>query len=87
MIRMIMKLSWELCTDLLAFALQPRKTSASRSSDEGAVLPFLQMRSVGSHSTSGREKEKRRKGRGRNRMLINVPRYVIATDENTAVII
>ena len=54
-----------LCTDLLAFSLQPRKTSARRPSDEGAVrpviasneVPFFQMRSVGSHSTSGREKE------------------------------
>ena len=43
----------------------PQKTSARRPSDEGAVrpviasngVPFLQMRSVGSHSTSGREKE------------------------------
>ena len=44
---------------------KPQKTSARRPSDEGAVqpvivsngVPFLQMRSVGSHSTSGREKE------------------------------
>ena len=44
---------------------KPRKTSARRPSDEGAVrpviasngVPFLQMRSVGSHSASGREKE------------------------------
>ena len=43
----------------------PRKTSARRPSDEGAVrpviasngVPFLQMRSVESHNTSGREKE------------------------------
>jgi len=28
MIRVIMKWSWGLCTDLLAFALQLRKTSA-----------------------------------------------------------
>ena len=42
------------------------------SSDEGAVrpvivsngVPFLQMRSVGSHSTSGREKEGNREGTG-----------------------
>ena len=48
-----------------AFALQMRKTSARRPSDEGTVrpvitsngVPFLQMRSVGSHATSGREKE------------------------------
>ena len=53
---------------------KPRKTSARRPSDEGAVRPviasngvtFLQMRSVGSHSTSGKEKEgkKERIGRG-----------------------
>ena len=44
---------------------KPQKTSARRPSDEGAVrpvitsngVPFLQMRSVGLHSTSGREKE------------------------------
>ena len=44
---------------------KPQKTSARRPSDEGAVRPviasngspFLQMRSVGSHSTSRREKE------------------------------
>ena len=44
---------------------KPQKTSARRPYDEGAVrpviasngVPFLQMRSVGSHSTSGREKE------------------------------
>ena len=43
---------------------KPQKTSARTSSDEGAVrpvigsngVPFSQMRSVGSHSTSGREK-------------------------------
>ena len=43
----------------------PHKTSARRPSDEGAVrlviasnrVSFLQMRTVGSHSTSGREKE------------------------------
>ena len=45
----------------MAFTLKLRKTP----SDEGVVqpviasngVPFLQMRSVGSHSTSGREKE------------------------------
>ena len=69
MIRVIMKWSWGLCTDLLAFALQPRKTqkktSARRPSNEDAVLPvitsngvpLLQIRSVGSYSTLGREKE------------------------------
>jgi hypothetical protein len=44
---------------------KPQKTSARRSSDKGAVrsdiasngVPFLQMRSVGSHSTSEREME------------------------------
>ena len=57
-----------LCTYLLAFTLQLRKTpetSAKRPSDEGAVWPviasngvtFLQIKSVGSHSTSGRKKE------------------------------
>ena len=68
MIRAIMKWSWGLCADLLAFALQPRKTlktSARRPSEEGTVrpviasngVPYPQMRSVGSHSTWGREKE------------------------------
>ena len=52
---------------------KPQKTSAMGPSDEGAVrpviasneVPFLQMRLVGSHSTSGREKEgiKERMGR------------------------
>ena len=45
----------------LAFALQPRKTSARRPSDEGAVrpiiasngVPSLQMRSVGSQGWQG----------------------------------
>ena len=63
MIRGIMKWSWGLCTDLLAFDLQLRKTSVRRPSDEGAVppviasngVPFLQVRSVESHSMSGRE--------------------------------
>ena len=39
MIRMIMKWSWGLCTDLLAFALswgKPQKTSAETPADEGA---------------------------------------------------
>ena len=43
----------------------PQKTSARRPSDEGSVrpvtasngVPFLQIRSIGYHSTSGREKE------------------------------
>ena len=71
MIRVIMKWSWGLCTDLLAFALQlrkTRKTSARRPSDEGSVqpviasnrVPFLQMRSVGSQSMPGRENLKPR---------------------------
>ena len=68
-----------LCTDLLAFALQLRKTSARRPSDKGVVravivsngAAFLQMRSVGSHSTSGREKEgiKERKGWGKFELI------------------
>ena len=49
----------------------PQKTSARIPSDEEAVrpviawngIPFLQMRSVASHSTSGREKEGRKGGR------------------------
>ena len=48
------------------------KTSARRLSDEGAVqpvitsngVPFLQMRLVGSHSMSGREKEGNKEGTG-----------------------
>ena len=46
------------CTDLLAFALQLRKTSARRPSDEGAVQPVIVSNwvPVGSHITSGREK-------------------------------
>ena len=48
----------------------PKKTSARRPSDEGAVqpviasngIPFFQMRLVGLHSMSGREKE------GKNRV-------------------
>ena len=57
-----------------AICLTAEETSARRPSDEGAVppviasngVPFLQMRSVGSHSTSGREKEgiKERMGDG-----------------------
>ena len=48
-----------LCTDLLAFALQPRKTTENLSQEVIASngVPFLQMRSVGLHSTSGRETE------------------------------
>ena len=50
---------------------KPQETSARRPCDEGAVgrviasngVPFLQMRSVGSHSTSGREKEGKDRGR------------------------
>ena len=63
--RVIMKLCRELCTDILAFALKLRKTSARTPSNEGVMrpviasngVPFLQMRSVESYSTSGREKE------------------------------
>ena len=49
-----------LCKDLLAFALQLRKTSARRPSMKAVwavEVPYLQIRSVGSHSTPGREKE------------------------------
>ena len=54
-----------LCTDILVFALQLRKTSARRSPDEVAVrpviasngVPYLQMRFAGTHSTSGWVKE------------------------------
>jgi hypothetical protein len=67
-INVIIKFSLGLCTDLLAFTLSLRKTpetSARRPSDEGAVRPviasngvlYLKMRSLGSHSTSGREKD------------------------------
>ena len=63
----VMKWSRGLCTDLLAFALQLRKPSARRPSDEGALrpviasnrVPSLQMKSVGSHSTSWRDEEGR----------------------------
>ena len=49
-----------------------RKTSARRSSDEGAmrrviasnVVPFLQMRLEGSHNTSRREKEGKKERMG-----------------------
>ena len=72
MIRVIMKMIQGLCTDFLAFALQPRKTSARRPSDEGAVrpviasngVPSLKMRLVRLHSMSGMERE------GKNRDLI-----------------
>ena len=60
-----------LCTDLLAFALQLRKTPENLSYEtvnEGYVtshringLPYLQIRSVGSHSMPGREKEGKKK--------------------------
>ena len=71
MIRVIMRRYRGLCTEL-AFALQRRKTSARRPCDEGDVLPgiasnkvpYLQVRSAGPHSTSGKEKkgEKERTG-------------------------
>ena len=45
------------------------KTSARRPSDVQTIIasngvPFLQMRSVASHSTSGREKEGKKEGMG-----------------------
>ena len=68
MIRVIMRRSWgcaQISWHLPYSRGKPQKTTARRPSDEGAVgpviasngVPFLQMRSVGSHSTSGREKE------------------------------
>ena len=56
----------------LTYWRKPRKTSARRPSNEGAVrpviasngVPLLQMRSEWSHSTSGREKEGIREGQG-----------------------
>jgi hypothetical protein len=65
MLRVIMKWSRGLCTDLLAFVLQLRKslkTSARRLSDEWAVrqviasngFPFLQMWSVEGGESSSR---------------------------------
>ena len=57
-----------LCTDLLEFALQLRKTSARRPSMRTVRpvitsnwVPYFQMSSVGSHSTSGMEKEGKKK--------------------------
>ena len=67
MIRVLMILHQGLCTGLLAFALQLRRTpetSARRPSIKAVRpvialngVPYLQMRSVGSHSTSGRDKK------------------------------
>ena len=57
-----------LCTDLLAFTLQPRKTSARRLSDKGIVsnwVLYLQMTSVGSQCMSGRENKGNKKRMGR----------------------
>ena len=62
---------------------KPQNTSARRPSDEGAVRPviasngvnFLQMRSVGSHSTSGREKEG-----NKERTIVYRPAYAVAVD-------
>ena len=50
MIWVIMKWSWELCTDL-------RKSQLGDQSSPQMGIPFLQIRSVGPHSTPGREKE------------------------------
>jgi hypothetical protein len=67
MIRMIMRGCRGLCTDLLAFTLQlnkSRETSARRllvkamrSIIASNGVPYLQLRSVGSHDTSGKEDE------------------------------
>ena len=68
MIRVIMRRSWgcaQISWHLPYSRGKPQKTTARRPSDEGAVGPviasngvlFLQMRSVGSHSTSEREME------------------------------
>ena len=67
MIRVIMKLSRGLCTDLLAFASRLRK-SLARTPSARAVrpviasneVPSIQIKSVGSYSKSGREKESKR---------------------------
>ena len=63
-IRVIMRWYRGLCTDLMAFTLQLRKTSvrrllmkAVRSVISSNGVPYLQMRSVGLHSTLGSEKE------------------------------
>ena len=72
-----------LCTDLLAFTLQLRKTSARGLFGEGAVrpviasngVPFLKMRSVGSHITSGRKRKELRKGRGGRVRFIELNLY------------
>ena len=71
-IRVIMKWSRGLCTDILAFALQLRKTSARRPFDEGVVwpviasnrVPYFWMRSVRSHSSSGRKGREVERGSG-----------------------
>ena len=56
-----------------------RKTSARRPSVERAVrpviatnyLPFLQMRSVGQHSTSGKEKEGKKESIGSKKVTLS----------------
>ena len=76
MIRVIMKWSWgcaQISWHLPYSRGKPQKTSARRPSDEGAVrpaiasngVPFLQMRSVGTNSTSGREKEGEKESMGK----------------------
>ena len=74
MIRVIMRWNRELCIDLLEFILWLRKIpniSAGRPSNEGYATsqrlrwnPLPQKESVGSHSTSGREKEGKKKRKG-----------------------
>ena len=67
MIRVIMKWSWGLCTDLLVFTLKLRKTLARRPSDGGAVQPVI-VSNEGPLPPNqvGRIAQYLRKGEGRN---------------------
>ena len=62
MIKVIMKWSWGLCTDLLAFPYswgKPQKTSASRPSDKEVVRPVIASNEVdrnAQHVRKGRRK-------------------------------
>ena len=89
MIRVIIKWSWGLCTDLLAFALQPRKTPENLSQEtlwwSGCATsyrlklgPFLQMKSVGSHSMSRREKEGKKDWTGKYRDVLSMEPWAAA---------